>query len=356
VTPLGIAESDPPTSSFGRLALILAATAGTLAAIHFAAPVFTPLFVALVLTLVLAPLYAALQRRGLKSPVALLVLMVGVLVACGLLALFLWSALSGVDDRLREYAARWSEELEQLDAWLASAGVSGTSLASLVSPQASLGVFAALAAALVGFAGSAVVILILMVFFLAEGGAIMRRLRAALGEQHPAIARLTTYGGDVGLYFALRAAVNAVTGVGVTLVLWVLGVDFPLLWGVVTFFLSFIPYVGMFLASVPSVLLALAEFGVGRALVVIIALTVVNAAAENLLQPALMSRGLRLSPTFVFVSLMFWSWLLGGSGSFLAVPLSMGLVATLASFATSRWLAAAVTIDSTEGKEPAPDT
>jgi AI-2 transport protein TqsA len=184
----------------------------------------------------------------------------------------------------------------------------------------------------------------------------MRRLRAALGEQHPAVARLMTYGGDVGLYFALRAAVNAVTGVGVTLVLWVLGVDFPLLWGVVTFFLSFIPYVGMFLASVPSVLLALAEFGIGRALVVIIALTLVNAAAENILQPALMGRGLRLSPTFVFVSLMFWSWLLGGSGSFLAVPLSMGLVAILASFATSRWLASVVTIGSADSKEPAPDT
>src|SRR5436305_500396 len=83
-----------------------------------------------------------------------------------------------------------------------------------------------------------------------------------------------------------RAAVNAVTGVGVTLVLWLLGVDFPVLWGIVTFFLSFIPYIGMFLASVPSVLLALLEYGPGRAFAVIIALTVVNALAENLLQPA----------------------------------------------------------------------
>ena len=104
-----------------------------------------------------------------------------------------------------------------------------------------------------------------------------------------------------------------------TLVLWLLGVDFPLLWGVLTFFLSFIPYIGMFLASVPSVLLAWAEYDLAHAAVVAVALTVVNATAENLVQPALMHKGLHLSPTLVFVSCLFlglvspWRRLLPGS-------------------------------------------
>ena len=128
----------------------------------------------------------------------------------------------------------------------------------------------------------------------------------------------------------LRAAVNAVTGAGVALALWLLGVDFPLLWGVLTFFLSFMPYIGMFVASVPSVLLAWAEYDLTRALVVVVALTAINAIAENIVQPALMHKGLNLSPTFVLVSVFFWSWLLGGGGSFPAVPLSLGLLAILA--------------------------
>jgi AI-2 transport protein TqsA len=154
------------------------------------------------------------------------------------------------------------------------------------------------------------------------------------------VRTLTEYGRDISRYFALRAAVNGVTGIGVALVLFLLGVDFPLLWGVLTFFLSFIPYIGMFLASVPSVLLAFAEFDLFRALIVIVALTVVNAMAENILQPMLMSRGLHLSPTFVFVSVVFWTFLLGGSGAFLAVPLLLGTVAIAASFSTTRWFAA----------------
>src|SRR5262249_36224272 len=151
-------------------------------------------------------------------------------------------------------------------------------------------------------------------FFLGEGAALVDRLRAALGEHSPTFHTITEYGRDIGRYFALRAAVNAVTGLGVALVLFLLGVDFPLLWGVLTFFLSFIPYIGMFLASTPSVLLAYAEFDLTRALIVVVALTTVNALAENLVQPMLMSRGLHLSPTFVFVSIVFWTFLLGGSG------------------------------------------
>jgi AI-2 transport protein TqsA len=93
----------------------------------------------------------------------------------------------------------------------------------------------------------------------------------------------------------------------------------------------------MFVASVPSVLLAWAEYDLGRALVVIVALTVVNAAAENLVQPALMHKGLHLSPTFVILSVFFWSSLLSGGGSFLAVPMSLGLLTLLANFPAAKW-------------------
>jgi predicted PurR-regulated permease PerM len=182
-----------------------------------------------------------------------------------------------------------------------------------------------------------------MLFFLIEGPAIADRLRLSLDDEDPNPARLAAFGRDVGQYFALRAAVNAITGAGVTLVLWLLGVDFPLLWGTLTFFLSFIPYIGMFLASVPSVLLAWAEYDLVHAVVVALALTIVNAAAENLVQPALMHKGLNLSPTFVFVSVIFWGWLLPGGGSFLAIPISLGLLAVLANFPAATWFVDTVT-------------
>jgi predicted PurR-regulated permease PerM len=203
--------------------------------------------------------------------------------------------------------------------------------------------FGALVGSLISAVYSGLLILLLLLFFLVEGRAIADRVRLSLDASDPNPHRLAVFAHDVGQYFALRAAVNAITGAGVALVLWLLGVDFPLLWGVLTFFLSFIPYIGMFLASVPSVLLAWAEYDLAHAVVVGLALTIVNATAENLVQPALMHKGLNLSPTFVFVSVIFWGWLLPGGGSFLAIPISLGLLAILANFPAANWFVEMVT-------------
>jgi len=116
--------------------------------------------------------------------------------------------------------------------------------------------------------------------------------------------------------FGLRALIDVITGAGVTALLLVLGVDFAVLWGVLTFFLSFVPYIGLFIALTPAVVLALAESGLGLALLFIVGVIVVNIVAENVLSPMLMGRGLNLSPTVVFLSFILWAWVLGGPGAF----------------------------------------
>jgi predicted PurR-regulated permease PerM len=125
----------------------------------------------------------------------------------------------------------------------------------------------------------------------------------------------------------------------VTVLLVVLGVDFPLLWGILTFFLSFVPYVGLFIALTPAVVLALAEFGPSRALLFIVGVIVINVVAENVLSPMLMGRGLNLSPTVVFLSFILWAWVLGGPGAFLAVPITLFVIGMLETFPETRWLA-----------------
>ena len=142
--------------------------------------------------------------------------------------------------------------------------------------------------------------------------------------------------------FGLRAVVNLATGAGVTILLFVLGVDFPLLWGILTFFLSFVPYIGLVLAVAPAVVLALAEFGVSRAALVIAGVVVINILAENVLSPMMMGRGLSISPTIVFLSFIFWAWLLGGPGAFLALPLTLFLAVMFGTFPETRWLASLI--------------
>jgi len=337
------------------MVLLIAALAIVLGALHIAALVVSPFLLAMVLALIFWPLFVWLRGHGLGLVPALIVLMVGLFAGVAVIALVIGSSISGMASRIGVYTEELSARLQALDAWFASQGMADVNLASLLSPDAIMALFDALVSALTSALYQGFVILLMLLFFLVEGRAIADRIRLSLDDDDPNPARLARFGRDVGQYFVLRAAVNAITGAGVALVLWLLGVDFPLLWGVLTFFLSFIPYIGMFLASVPSVLLAWAEYDLAHAVVVALALTIVNATAENLVQPALMHKGLNLSPTFVFVSVLFWGWLLPGGGSFLAIPISLGLLAILANFPDAGWFVRAVTTSSAQVEPPEPE-
>jgi AI-2 transport protein TqsA len=115
-------------------------------------------------------------------------------------------------------------------------------------------------------------------------------------------------------------------------------VPYPVLWGVLTFFLSYVPYIGLTVAMIPPTILALAESGLGWAVLLVVGVLLINMLAENALSPWLMGRGLNLSPTIVFLSFIFWVWLLGAPGAFLAMPLTLFLVVMLSTYPEASWL------------------
>ena len=101
-----------------------------------------------------------------------------------------------------------------------------------------------------------------------------------------------------------------------------LGVDYALLWGLMAFILSYVPYIGLFTAAVPPTILALAEHGLTRALIVVVGVILINLAIENIVEPQLTGKTLKLSPTVVVLSFFFWAWLLGPTGALLSMPIT----------------------------------
>jgi AI-2 transport protein TqsA len=102
-------------------------------------------------------------------------------------------------------------------------------------------------------------------------------------------------------------------------------VDYAVLWALIAFLLNFVPTIGSILAAFPAVLLALVQIDVQAALLVAIGYLVVNTLIGSILEPKIMGYGLGLSTLVVFVSLVFWGWVLGPVGMFLSVPLTMSL-------------------------------
>jgi AI-2 transport protein TqsA len=340
--------------SIVRVMLGLAATVVVLVGMRLAAPILNPILFAVVLSLLFSPIYAWLRRHRIPTPLALIIMLVGLTVLFVGIFLIMGVSIARFSADIASYTGKLNVQVSNVQDLAKSLGLSNVDIRDVVKPSALAGAIGSVLGGVADFLSNLFLILIIVLFFLAEGPAMMNRLHASAGRDRPQVERLTVFGRNVVRQLGLRAIVNLVTGAGVTILLFVLGVDFPLMWGILTFFLSFIPWIGLPLAVAPAVVLALAEHGIDRALLVIAGIIVINILAENALSPMLMGRGLSLSPTVLFLGFIFWAWLLGGPGAFLAAPLTIFVVLMLETFPETRWLAGVMGVSAPASAVPAP--
>jgi len=177
-----------------------------------------------------------------------------------------------------------------------------------------------------------------IVFILAEAAGLPAKMKAAFGwGEGP--ERLNKILQEVQRFLAIKSVVSLVTGILVGVSLWLVGVDFPMLWGGLAFLLNYIPTLGSVLAAIPPVLLAMLQLGPGYALVVTLIFLVINVPMGNLVEPYFMGRRLGISTLVVFLSLVFWGWVWGPVGMLLSVPLTMILKILLENTEDLRWIA-----------------
>jgi predicted PurR-regulated permease PerM len=341
--------------SFLRVMLFLATTVVVLVGMRLSAPILNPILFAVIVALLFSPIYGWLTRHRIPTPLALIIMLVGLTILFLGLFLILGVSIARFSGDIASYSGKLNVQVGNLQELARSLGLSNVDIRDAVKPSALTGAIGTVLSGVADFLSNLFLILLYVLFFLAEGPAMMNRLRTSAGEDHPQVMRLTVFGRNVVRQLGLRAIVNLVTGAGVTVLLLVLRVDFPLMWGILAFFLSFIPWIGLPLAVAPAVVLAFAEHGVTSAVLVIVGVILINILAENALSPMLMGRGLSLSPTILFIGFILWAWLLGGPGAFLAAPLTIFLVLMLDTFPETRWLASVMGAGAPDSDVPAPE-
>ena len=205
----------------------------------------------------------------------------------------------------------------------------------------------------VSLIGSAVLILVYAIFLLIEVSGFPAKLNAAFKPSEPAYQYISTVTTNLRNFLVAQTQVSLVTGASVTVALWILGVEFALLWGLVAFLMNFIPYIGSILAAIPAVIVAFIQYGPSMTVVwVIVAYLAVNVIVNYTIYPRLMSQGVDLSMFIVLAGMVFWGWVLGPIGLILSVPISAVIKISLESYPSSRWLA--VMLGSGPKSEPQP--
>ncbi len=304
--------------------------------ISWSASVLTPILLGWYLTALALPGYFWLQKRGVKSSYALLILILAILASGIGMALLFITSINSLQDGLQLHLGNLDNMAADLEASLGATGAA-MGVSGAMGSDGLGKVLVAIISMLVDMASNFLIGLVLVAFLLIETPR-FRKLMAHDLMDRPVLSQMPSLMKTAVSYFGIRTRLNLVTGVGFTIWLLVLGVDYALLWGVLAFVLSYVPYIGLFTAMIPPTILALAEFGLTKGILVVVGVVALNLLIENVLEPAYTGKKLSLSPSIVFISFFVWGWILGPIGALLSMPITVMLMLVLNEHESTQWL------------------
>jgi predicted PurR-regulated permease PerM len=324
-----------------RILIIIGMLAIIAIGIKQAQATFEWLLFAVYLAILGAPLVIWIERKRIPYVVAVLLIVAGFAIVLVVIGIFVGTSLNSFYTALPSYQALLEKRISSLQAFLVANGITITDslLAHQIDPEAVKGWTAGLLRGLGSALFELVMILLTVTFVLLEAPSFPAKLRAILGDPKKDLRLFMKFVYDIQHYMNIKSAISLSVGILVGVWLFILGVDFPILWGFLAFLLHYVPNVGGFIAAVPAVLLAFIEFGIGRAAQVAIGYLAVESILGNVVEPLLMGRKLGLSTVVVIVSLIFWGNLLGIVGVFLCIPLTMTLKFVCENNKSTQWIA-----------------
>ncbi|UTW48279.1 AI-2E family transporter [Bacterioplanoides sp. SCSIO 12839] len=329
------------TQLTGHILLISAAAVIVIAGAKAAAAIIIPFLLAFFIAVISAPLMRWLTQHKIPDVLAILMLVCGFVFIGSMVATLVGSTLNSFYQDMPLYEEKLGALVTDAVAWLRSMGleVADNIVTEYVNPGAVMKMVASVFNGLGGVLANTFLILFTVVFILLEASSFPAKLKRAFGEETTAFVQFERFSNSVQQYLAIKSLVSLGTGCTIGLILWVIGVDYAPLWALVAFLLNYIPNIGSIIAAIPAVLIALIQLGVGEAVLVGISYVLVNTVFGNVIEPRLMGRSLGLSTLVVFISLVFWGWILGPVGMLLSIPLTMVMKIALESRPQSRWIA-----------------
>jgi predicted PurR-regulated permease PerM len=303
--------------------------------LYFARAFFLPVILAVLLDFLLSPLIRALKRARIPEPVGAALVIVALLGSAGVAVYGLvdpakeWgaklpSSMREAQSRLRklrtpvEQVSKTAEQVEQATKVNDGAKAQEVVIKGPSLTERLFGTTQTLVA-------SAVEVVILLYFLLAAGDLFLQKLIKVLPQfrdkkKAVAIARETE--ASISTYLVTVTLVNLGLGVAVAAVMFLLKMPNPVLWGVLAALAEFVPYLGATALIALLTLAGLVTFEqTGHALLVPAAYLAVNVLQSQFISPLILGRRLTLNPVAIFVGLVFWWWIWGVPGAFIAVPL-----------------------------------
>ncbi|WP_373072263.1 AI-2E family transporter [Sulfurimonas sp.] len=320
--------------------LVMASVVIVLAGIKSASEIVVPFLLSLFLAIILSPMYNFFRKKGLADSLSL-TLVIGVFsLFLVLVANMLGSSTQDFSSNIDFYQTQLLGYFKEIDTFASSYGVELpiSELSNTINSKQIMLFTTDILQSMGSMFANGFVVLFTLIFMLLESSHFMEKISYAKGIDK-SVKYIEEISTKIKKYMVLKALMSLLTGFIIWLALLLIGTDYAFLWAFLAFLLNFIPNIGSIIAAVPAVLLTLVQLGGISASLVAVVYLIVNVVIGSILEPKVMGKGLGLSTLIVFLSLLFWGWLLGTVGMLLSIPLTIMAKIALDTNENTKWIA-----------------
>jgi len=320
-----------------KIAALIIISAGVI----YAKSIITPILLALFISIICAQPLTWLEKMRIPRWFALIIVIFGLIVLFSGFTYLIGGTVSSFSGNLSQYESTLTTISNSFIQYLNEEGIKipKDQFLTLVQPAKILEFTASALNTLFNMVGTTFLIFLIILFTLLEFGSFSVKAKAIQIESDKSISYYSTILQNIRHYLGIKTLLCLSVGILVYLALLIIGVDYPLLWALIAALMNYIPNIGSIIATIPTVLFALIQLGLGGALWTLVTTMIIHNVLGNLIEPRIMGKGLGLSTLVVFLSLLFWGFTLGMVGMFLSAPLTMTIKIILEHNEKTRWLA-----------------
>ena len=328
-------------STEGSPLVTVAALIIIFAGIIYAKSIIPPLLLAIFISIICEQPISWLEKRGIPRGLALLTVVLGLIFLFTGFGFLIGGTLSSFSGNVSEYEATLTTLSNSFIQFLNEKGlkIPQDQIFTLIQPARILEFTAGALNKLFNMMGNTFLIFLIILFTLAEFGSFSIKAKAILIGSDKSGYYFSDILQNIRHYLGIKTLICLLTGILVYIALIIIGVDYPLLWALIAALMNYIPNIGSIIAAAPAVLFALVQLGLSGAIWTLASFMVVNNVLGNFIEPRIMGKGLGLSTLVVFLSLLFWGFILGPVGMFLSVPLTITIKIILEQNEKTKWFA-----------------
>ncbi|HEY5534460.1 MAG TPA: AI-2E family transporter [Ignavibacteria bacterium] len=322
--------------------------------------ILMPFFLALVISFLFEPLYEWFKKKGFPTWAAILTVVITILIISNIASVFIFTSINSFTSGFPRYVQKIEGLGVSATNTINALGISNDeikkslNLSQYLSGEKLAGMISDVISSIAGIFTNYILILIYVIFLLTEFSSIQRRILTAFSrERSRKIADiLSDIFIDLRRYIVGKTLINLSHALLITIIFLIFGLDFAIVWGLLTFFMTFIPNIGAFISTILPFVTALAQYdNIVVPIVLLLIMTVIAYSVGNLVEPKILGDKLNLSPLLLIFSLVFWGYIWGVVGMLLSIPMMSMIKIIFSKFESTKPLAILMSYDVGNSKE-----